>query len=156
MNFETDCITYIQQLKTQNIFIEGNLIGVNEVTKIAKAKVAVDIDGIAHEKYIIIYDNNNTLFWKYINIKDRIDNEYDPNENGWAYPSFSKRIVAPIQLIMDDIGIKMYGWFNLNELPVMKVSESVVHLYCNIILPEHQAIIDNLHGVISIEYIENF
>jgi len=69
----------------------------------------------------------------------------------WQYPTYLKRIVAPIQLILDDIGIKMYGWFTLNKLPVLNLENGYVHLYCNEILPEHQAIIDSLQGVITIQ-----
>lgn len=72
-------------------------------------------------------------------------------KESWLHPEFEYRIVAPIELIMDDIGIKMYGWFNINKLPVEKVGESVVHLYCNTILPQHQAVIAYLGGVITIE-----
>lgn len=71
-------------------------------------------------------------------------------ENYWQYPLYVKRIVAPIQLILDDIGIKMYGWFQLNQLPILKIG-TAVYLYCNEILPEHQAIVDQLQGIIVIE-----
>lgn len=68
----------------------------------------------------------------------------------WQYPIYSKRILAPIELILDDLGIKMYGWFQLNKLPILKLG-TAVHLYCNEILPEHQAIVDQLQGIIVIE-----
>jgi len=74
----------------------------------------------------------------------------DSNE-GWASPAHSLRIVAPIQLIMDDIGIKMYGWFSINRLPVVNTGTGQVHLYCNEILPEHMGVINNLQGIITIE-----
>jgi len=70
--------------------------------------------------------------------------------NYWHYPQYLKRIVAPIELILDDIGIKMYGWFQLNGFPILKLGENV-NLYCNTILPEHQSIVDQLQGVITIE-----
>lgn len=69
----------------------------------------------------------------------------------WASDRHALRIVAPIQLIMDDIGIKMYGWFNVNKLPVVNPGNGYVHLYCNEILPAHTAIIESLQGVITIE-----
>ena len=68
----------------------------------------------------------------------------------WQYPLYAKRIIAPINLILDDVGIKMYGWFQLNQLPILKLGTSV-HLYCNEILPEHQAIVDQLQGIIVVE-----
>jgi hypothetical protein len=71
-------------------------------------------------------------------------------ENYWQYPQYTKRIIAPVDLIMDDYGIKMYGWFTINNFPVLKFNESV-HLYCNVILPEHQAIVDGFGGLLTIE-----
>jgi len=68
----------------------------------------------------------------------------------WHYPEWAKRIVAPIELILDDTGIKMYGWFQLNSFPVEKVGDQV-HLYCNVILPQHQAIVDELGEVVTVE-----
>lgn len=61
-----------------------------------------------------------------------------------------KRIVAPIELVFDDVGIKMYGWFQLNGFPIEKVGEQV-HLYCNTILEQHQTIVDELGETIFIE-----
>lgn len=75
---------------------------------------------------------------------------YEIAMESWTYPNFVKKIIAPIQLIMDDIGIKMYGWFQVNNLPI-EPKDSSVHLYCNVILPEHQAVIDALQGVIVVQ-----
>lgn len=72
-----------------------------------------------------------------------------PN-NYWHYTQYAKRIIAPISLIMDDVGVKMYNWFQINKFPILKFGNSV-HLYCNVILPEHQTIVDSLQGVIVIE-----
>ncbi len=69
----------------------------------------------------------------------------------WRYPEWAKRIVAPIELILDDLGVKMYGWFQLNGLPVEKVNETTVHLYCDEILEQHQAIVDGLGEVVTVE-----
>jgi hypothetical protein len=68
----------------------------------------------------------------------------------WQYPKFVKRIIAPIELIFDDNGIKMYGWFQLNNFPILKI-DNYLYLYCNTILPEHQAIVDGFAGLITIE-----
>lgn len=76
--------------------------------------------------------------------------EYELAVRDWVHPEYKLRIVAPVELIMQDIGIKMYGWFQLNNLPVEKVNGGV-HLYCNEILTSHQSIIDGLEGVITIE-----
>ncbi len=69
----------------------------------------------------------------------------------WKEPNFVKRIVAPISLIMDDVGTKMYTWFTIDELPIKNLNNGTVHLYCNNILPEHQHIIDSLEGTVSVE-----
>jgi len=75
---------------------------------------------------------------------------YEIAMEGWQHPQFAKRIIAPIQLIMEDIGIKMYGWFQINSFPIENKG-SVLHLYCNTILPEHQSAIDYFQGLITIE-----
>jgi len=75
---------------------------------------------------------------------------YEIAMEGWEHPQFAKRIIAPIQLIMEDTGIKMYGWFQVNNLPVINKGTDL-HLYCNVILPEHQSAIDYFQGLITIE-----
>ena len=69
----------------------------------------------------------------------------------WKHHEWAKRIVAPIELILDDVGIKMYGWFQLNGFPVEKVDDTTVHLYCNVILPQHQTIVDELGESVTVE-----
>jgi hypothetical protein len=70
----------------------------------------------------------------------------------WHFPEYLKRIIAPVQLIFDPsgVGLTMKAWFDLNEMPIVKEGDSVI-LYCNEILPDHQAIVDGLQGVITIE-----
>lgn len=68
----------------------------------------------------------------------------------WQYPQYAKRIIAPQELIFDDNGIKMYGWFNIQGFPIIKI-EAQLHLYCNVILPEHQAIVDSFGGLLIIQ-----
>ncbi len=70
----------------------------------------------------------------------------------WRHPEYCKRIIAPIQLIFDPsgVGLTMKAWFDLNGMPIVKEGESVI-LYCNEILPDHQAVVDGLQGVITIE-----
>jgi hypothetical protein len=75
---------------------------------------------------------------------------YELAMEGWQHPEFAKRIIAPIQLIMEDIGIKMYGWFQVNSFPTVSKGTEL-HLYCNTILPEHQSAIDYFQGLITIE-----
>lgn len=77
--------------------------------------------------------------------------EFNTALQQWRYPDFAKRIIAPVSLATNDIGAKMYVWFKLNDLPVIKTNENTVHLYCNTVLPEHQAIVDDLQGIVTIE-----
>jgi hypothetical protein len=149
MDFEQTCIQYLSQLRTDGIIIEGDLYGVNEDTHVAKAIVSILQNGKVNEKSIILYEENENLIWKFLNVLSQ--NEYDYISDEWGYTNFSKRIVAPVELIMTDVGIKIYGWFTLNNLPVRKINDTTVHLYCNVILPEHQAVVDSLQGQITIE-----
>jgi hypothetical protein len=101
----------------------------------------------ASSNYVPYYSENlYVLEWTII---DKTPIEIQRED--WDSLEHAIRIIAPIQLIMDDIGIKMYGWFTLNNLPVIPKDNGTVRLYCNEILPEHQAIIDSLQGVITIE-----
>jgi len=68
----------------------------------------------------------------------------------WMHPQFAKRIIAPMQLVMEDVGSKMYNWFKINDFPIVK-KDPLVHVYCNTILPEHQVVIDAFAGFITIE-----
>ena len=68
----------------------------------------------------------------------------------WPYPEWAKRITAPAALVMDDVGVKMLGWFQVMGFPIKRTGNNV-ELYCNVILPEHQAVVDSLQGVITIE-----
>lgn len=68
----------------------------------------------------------------------------------WMYPEWAKRIIAPAELVFTDEGVKMHSWFNVMGFPIRR-NGSNVELYCNVILPEHQVIVDQLEGVITIE-----
>lgn len=61
----------------------------------------------------------------------------------WTHPDFKLRIVAPLALALTDIGAKIHTWFSINGLPVEK-SGDMVHLYCNEVLPEHEAILTEM------------
>jgi hypothetical protein len=77
--------------------------------------------------------------------------QYEIAMEDWRHPQYQKRIIAPKELLFDDIGIKMFGWFQLNGLPVELVGDTYIYLWCNEILPEHQTIVDNLQGIIQIQ-----
>jgi hypothetical protein len=68
----------------------------------------------------------------------------------WQHPEWSKKIIAPAALVMEDIGVKMLGWWQIMGYPINRKGDNV-ELYCNVIKPEHQHIVDSLQGVITIE-----
>jgi len=70
--------------------------------------------------------------------------------DSWKHPDWSKRIIAPAALVMEDIGIKMLGWWQVMGYPFEREGDNV-HLYCNQILPQHQSIVDQLAGLITIQ-----
>jgi hypothetical protein len=150
MNFEQLSNIYLLELKSNGVILDGDIIGVNEGTETSRVKITMLLSDSVIEKYIIIFKLNNEITWRFLNPRDQSDYEYNPDGNGWGYADYSKRIVAPIQLIMDDIGIKMYGWFQVNKFTIVRKLPNV-RLYCNSILPEHQAVVDSLQGLIVIE-----
>ena len=145
MNFEETSNQYLIELKNSGIIITGDLIGVNETLETSIAKV-IGIDSVK-ELRIIIYKLNNVLDWKYY---DPIDNKqlYIYSTDDWNYPEFILRIVAPIALLLQYPQFEV--WFRINNLPIVN-TDGILHCYCNEILPEHQALVDSLHGIITIE-----
>lgn len=87
--------------------------------------------------------------WKQVWVIEDLS-EFELALINWKYPEWAKRIVAPISLALDDVGAKMYVWFQLNRFPIDTVGTNV-HLYCNVVLPQHQTIIDALGETISVE-----
>ena len=78
---------------------------------------------------------------------------YEIAMKDWEGGDLQIKIVAPIQLILDDFGVKMKGWFELRGLPVIAKGE-FVHLYCNELQPQFTDIVDNLASQGIIEIIE--
>lgn len=150
MNFEKQSNEYLLQLISDGTIVDSNLISVNEQKETAKAIASFNFNDVISEKIIFIYKNNNVLNWKFLNTLDNLYLNYSINDENWDFNNFSKRIVAPSNLVMEDVGIKMLGWFQLNNLPVV-TKNNEVFLYCNVILPQHQQIIDDLSGLIRIE-----
>lgn len=148
MNFEQESNQYLVELISGGTILSGDLIGVSEGQFVAKAIASFLISGQVKEKIIMIKKTNDVLSWYFVSPVDV--NDINKTEDNWSYPNFAKRIIAPVSLIMDPIGVQMFGWFQLNSLPTVTVDTSV-YLYCNVILPEHQAIIDSLQGVITVE-----
>jgi hypothetical protein len=75
---------------------------------------------------------------------------YEIAMEGWHHPDWCKRIIAPATLVMDDVGVKMLGWWQIMGFPIEREGD-FVYLYCNQILPQHQTVVDQLQGVITIE-----
>ena len=69
-------------------------------------------------------------------------------QSDWMYP-YPIRIVAPKELAL--AYPQIYVWFQVNDLPIEKF-DTYVHLYCNEIMPEHQALVDANSETIKIEY----
>ena len=149
MNFENDAIEFLNTLCINGTFISGDIIGVNEVLKTAQSKVMVEINSEISERLIIIYKLDSVLTWKYLyTIKNKEEDFKYLSETDWKYPEFVLRIVTPISLILQYPQFEV--WFRINNLPVVNLS-GTLHCYCNVILPEHQYLIDSLEGVVTIE-----
>ena len=68
----------------------------------------------------------------------------------WPYPEWAKRIIAPAQLVFTDDGAKMHNWFQLMGFPIVRKG-GLIEVYFEEVLPEHQAVVDSLQGIITIE-----
>lgn len=88
---------------------------------------------------------------KVLDVEEEFHQTVIDGTNHWVFPEYSLRIVSPMQIVLSEIGIKMYGWFSLNMFPMVNTGDGMIHLYCNVILEEHQDIIDELGGIITIE-----
>lgn len=114
--------------------IIDNPITINNITEICNSNIVIDLE---NKEYRIEYFKRDKT-------------AYEIAMEDWQYPQFTKRIIAPMQLVMEDIGSKMYNWFNINDFPIVK-KEPIVHVYCNKILEEHMGIITAFEGIITIE-----
>ncbi len=123
-----------------------------ELTVVQTEKPQYDpvVKRATHQWVVDVEEKTYTLTWT---VQDIPQEEIDYNSAlaDWPNPEWAKRIVAPIDMAMDDVGAKMYIWFTLNGFPVHKTCENTVLLYCNVILPQHQAIIDQFGETLTIE-----
>jgi hypothetical protein len=69
---------------------------------------------------------------------------------GWHHPQFAKRIIAPVELVMQYPQIET--WFRINDLPIVR-QDTTLFCYCNVILETHNQLVDALQGIVSIENI---
>ena len=149
MNFEQQSNQYITQLESEGVIIEGNLIGVSETKQISRAIASFLINGVISEKHIIITKKNDVWAWNFINPIDRMEHDHGfTDDDSWHYDTFSMRIIAPVQLLLEYPQFEV--WFRLNNMPVVN-KNGTLYAYCNYIIPEHQALIDGLAGVITVE-----
>ena len=148
MTFEQQLVDYLNTQVQNGQMLSANLTGVNEFTQTGDAIASFNIQGNIKQKKIFLYLNNSQITWGFLSPADENDINYTTDD--WSYPNFEKRIIAPTSLIMADIGVKMFGWFQINGLPTVTKNDNV-YLYCNTILPEHQQVVDDLQGVISVE-----
>jgi hypothetical protein len=72
------------------------------------------------------------------------------NVDGWLHPEYAKRIIAPIDLVLDDTGLKFYNWFRARELPIERVG-NYLHCYCHSIAPEHEAVVASFGNLLTVE-----
>jgi len=149
MRFEDEAIQYLIGLCTDGTFITGNIVGINETLETSEARVMVEINTDINERSILIYKLNSIFTWKYLYliINKNQDSKYVQATN-WTFPEFSKRIIAPVSLILEYPQFEV--WFRINELPIIN-KEDILYCYCNQILPEHQSLVDQLSGTITIE-----
>jgi hypothetical protein len=108
-----------------------------------------ELEYLSKVEYASIPERRWITSWEIVPLP--IESEYEVAIKNWIYLKYSKRIIAPIGLVMEDVGIKMLGWFQVNQLPVVKMGTDSVALYCNEILPQHQNLVDSLQGIITIE-----
>ena len=149
MTFEQESNQYLAQLETDGVIVEGNLYGVSETKLVSKAIASFVINGVVSEKHIIITKRGGVFAWNFITPVDRMERDFGfTDDDAWHYEDFVKRIVAPVQLLLEYPQFEV--WFRLNSMPIVNKNETL-YAYCNFIIPEHQALIDGLQGVITVE-----
>lgn len=147
MSYEQRVVQYVKDLCINGTFISGAVTGLHEDLGTAEAKVMVEIADSISEKYIIIYTVNSSFNWKYLNIMNNYQ-KYKQTTGDWEYPQLSKRIVAPISLLLQYPQFEV--WFRMNNLPISNVN-GILYCYCTEILPEHQTLVNSLNNIITIE-----
>lgn len=97
-------------------------------------------------KWLVDFENDRyTQIWE---VED--NTPYEIAMQSWAHPQYLKKINAPKQLVLDDTGIKMLGWFQINNFPYESIGDRV-ELYCNTILPEHEPIIEMYGDLVTVQ-----
>lgn len=128
----------------QSLVLPNNVIEL-ELTEDPQPSYSAQTQKLTSQRIVDVINKKWNLEWTVVD-----KTNYEIAVEDWDNMSYSLRIVAPIGLIMEDIGIKMYGWFQVNKFTIVRKLPNV-RLYCNSILPEHQAVVDSLQGLIVIE-----
>jgi hypothetical protein len=84
------------------------------------------------------------------NVIDLTDREIALQQ--WEGGDLELKVIAPIELVLTEFGIKMKGWFELLGLPIIPKGDKV-HLYCAKIDDQFKATVDDLvsKNVLKIE-----
>lgn len=61
----------------------------------------------------------------------------------WEGGDLDIKVIAPIELVLTEFGVKMKGWFELLGLPIIPKGDKV-HLYCAKIDEQFKATVDDL------------
>lgn len=92
--------------------------------------------------------------WK-ITAKTLEEIEFDQKVQVWPAREWNKRIVISLAALYSNASLKEFTteltlWWTLNGFR-QEIRDGYAYFYCNLILPEHQAIVDAFSAVISIE-----
>lgn len=151
--FEQETITYLNNLVTSGVFLDGSIIGISENLKTARALVTVLVNNQAKQTHIFIKKSNEIYEWFYLTPKDIIENDMS-DTTGWHYTIYAMRLIAPKALLelYPAIALQMM----IRNLPIVEnTTNNTYILYMNYISQEHQAIIDANPGLVIEYYNEN-
>ena len=146
--YNIDTKTTISRYFEKGYYIDGKKP--NLPINIVELEVVNVIPELNENEYLIdkgfTVDLENKRYVKVWEVKVKTPEELRLEE--WGEVNYSLRIVAPKQLVFQYPAIEI--WFRLNGLPIRTDGDNIL-LYCNEIMPEHQALVDALEGVITIE-----
>ena len=98
----------------------------------------------------IYFDSLNKYFTYEVINKTVEQIDFENRIKDWKFLEYSMRIKAPDSLLMQLPGVEV--WARYKGLQIV-VEGSYVYLYCNVILPEHNTLINSYQELITIENI---